>query len=60
MERGAAGAGGGGRTRARGEESEESEAELEVTRTVGWFTTLYPVLLEARAGEWPVAGAEGE
>ena len=38
------------------EESEASEAELEVTRTVGWFTTLYPVLLEARAGEWPVAG----
>jgi non-ribosomal peptide synthase protein (TIGR01720 family) len=32
----------------------ESSGELDVTRTVGWFTTLYPLLLEARAGQWPV------
>jgi non-ribosomal peptide synthase protein (TIGR01720 family) len=29
---------------------EESSADVDVTRTVGWFTTYYPVCLEAKRG----------
>ena len=31
---------------------EETVGEVELTRTVGWFTVLYPLLLEAGEGSW--------
>ena len=33
--------------------NEELASGLDLTRTVGWFTSLFPVLLEVRAGEAP-------
>ena len=32
---------------------EEVASGLDLTRTIGWFTSLFPVLLEVRAGEAP-------
>ncbi|WP_037867572.1 condensation domain-containing protein, partial [Streptomyces sp. NRRL S-1868] len=31
---------------------EEAVVGLDVSRTVGWFTSIYPVVLEAGGGDW--------
>lgn len=33
---------------------EDIDEQLDVSRTVGWFTTIYPVLLSACAGDWHI------
>ena len=37
---------------------EEVVAGVDLTRTVGWFTSLYPVVLRTEAGEERSDGAE--
>ncbi|WP_186762711.1 non-ribosomal peptide synthase/polyketide synthase [Lentzea tibetensis] len=34
---------------------EEVLADVDTSRTVGWFTTMFPVVLEATSGEWGTA-----